>query len=344
MTRTFNSRIILLLCLLAPGTRAGAQDSTTSYTSDSLLSSWNYVMPAILTGYSSLGSISHSPEKKDHKNLKRYQYLLDRKPGAKNYRKYYELAVSLWELEKTAEAEKMFLSIIASEGEFYTSTYYHSSDVPGDTATNMYGYGSFSSNYKNYAAKYLVKINLEKKRYDTALMYLDDAVNKYKVTYTCGTGYNMQQNEYTFLYACCYEGLNENKKIIDLLLPGSLLYGDDMLIKAIRNTWTDKEIKERLLIAENSVSCVLDSLPSYTYLVTEATRKKPERTDTITYYSGTATMLLFDQLIEIPVPDLENGEHLSREHFVKKFKESFFYRELNTEAEPAEEATKVSAK
>jgi tetratricopeptide (TPR) repeat protein len=258
---------------------------------------------------------------------KKYKSLIEQQPTVKNHEKYFSLACSLWELEKIADAEKMFLTIVNSTEKYYATTYYHSSDITGDTTTNVYGYGSFTSNYKNYAAIYLTKIYLEQKKYEKALNFLEDAVKKYKVTYNCGTGFHRQQDEYDFLYASCYEGLSRHKDVIDLLLPSSLNRNDGIIIAAIKTTYSKTQIQEYLIKAETSIECTLDTFPSFAYQTTYSDTKK-EKTDTITYYSGRATIMLFDRQINMPVPNLENGEHLTREHFIKQFKESDFYIRL----------------
>ena len=168
----------------------------------------------------------------------------------------------------------MFLTIVNSKEKYYASTYYHSSDIPGDKTKNIYGYGSFTSNYKNYSAIYLAKIYLEKKRFDKALQYLEGAVKKYKVTYNCGTGFHRQQEEYDFLYASCYEGLNRHKEVLDLLLPSCLDRNDEIIIAAIKKTYSQKEIQEGLQKAETSIECSLDTFPSYAYQTSNYGTKK----------------------------------------------------------------------
>jgi len=340
----------LVGCVLITGLKGYSQDTIPKLFSDSvwisLDSSW--LKPWIMDSSFTISSLSffnyiyHNPQKKDERNLKRYKRFLSRKPNSKNHNKYYSLASSLWQLNRLAEAENMFVAIVESEDEFYTSSYYYSSDIPGDTTTNIYGYGSFTTNYKNEAAIYLTKIYLEQKQFDKALKYLEDAVNKYPVTYTCGTGSMWQREKYDFLYASCYLGLNRNKELLDLLLPQCLVRSDEMIIKAIKNLYTAAEITGYLNEGENSITCSLNSFPSYTYMTTEIS-KGVEKTDSIEYYSGSATILLFGRQIDMPVPDLENGEHLTKEHFIKTYKKSDFYRKLNAKEEE-ENATTGFAK
>ncbi len=181
--------------------------------------------------------IYHHSDENDKKNENKLKYLIDKEPDGKNYQKYYQLACSFWNLEKINQAEKMFLKIISSNEKHYCSTYYNGSDVPGDTSTNIYGYGSVTSHYKNEVALYLTKIYIEKKEFSKALSYLELAVNKYKTSYSCGTGYHRQKEEYDFLYAKCYEGLGENRKLLKLLLSECLERNDTMITHAIKQLY-----------------------------------------------------------------------------------------------------------
>jgi tetratricopeptide (TPR) repeat protein len=269
----------------------------------------------------------HSPDKKDNSNYRKYKSLIGQAPTKKNHELYYSLACSLWELEKLQDAEKMFLTIIKSTDKFYESTYYHSSDIPGDTTTNIYGYGSFTSNYKNYAAIYLTKIYLEQKKFDNALQFLEDAVKKYKVTYSCGTGFHQQQDEYNFLYSACYLGLDRYNDVVDLIIPSCLNKSDTIIISAIRHLYTQQEIETKLDYAVESINCILDTFPSYAYQTTYSDHNK-EKTDTLKYFSSSATMTLFDRKINLPTPSLNDGDYLTKEMFVKLFKESDFYYRL----------------
>lgn len=330
------TRGILFSCLLVISFKGHSQD--TLVPGLSLDITWDAVTTPMLITYTPLFNyIYHNPGRKDERNVKRYKRFINRNPNSKNNSKYFSLAYSLWELNRLAEAEKMFLAIVESRDTFYTSSWYHSSDVPGDSTTNIYGYGSFTSNYKNDAAIYLTKIYLEQKQFGKALKYLEDAVNKYPETYTCGTGYNAQRNEYDFLYASCYVGLGRDKDVLDLLLSQCLERNDGIIIKAIKNRYTQKEIEAYLSEAEASINCSADSFPSYYYQTTEIS-KGVERADSTEYYSGNATILIFGQRVDMPLPLLpEKGEQLTKEWFVKRYKESYFYTRLAGKKDDAEE-------
>ena len=192
--------------------------------------------------------------KKNFGLYRSHRYLINQVPSYKNYVKYFTLACSLWELRKIDEAERMFLRIVQSKSKYYSTTYYHSSDIPGDTTKNSYGYGSFTSNYKNYACIYLVKVYIEKKKFSKALSFLEKAVKEYKVSHSCGTGFNRQQNQYRFFYAACYDGLGKYKDVVKLLLPECLNWDDKFVIRAIKKLFTQQEINKYLATAENSIS------------------------------------------------------------------------------------------
>jgi hypothetical protein len=176
--------------------------------------------------------LNHAPKKSDYRLYKSCAHLIGQQPNSKNYRNYYAFACSLWEIGKLPEAEKMFLTIINSGNGYYDSTYSNSSDIPGDHSSPVYGYGRYTSNYKNSASIYLTKINIEHKRFSKAFKYLGDAINRYKVSYSCGTGYMMQQYEYNILYTSCCRGMS--REILDLLLPGDLIHNLDTFVRAIK--------------------------------------------------------------------------------------------------------------
>jgi len=271
--------------------------------------------------------VYHLSDKEDSACYEKNKALINQLPTDENYEAYHQLACSLWDLEMNVEAEKMFLNIARSQAKYYTAIYYHSSDVPGDTTTNTYGYGSFTSSYKNSACLYLCKIYIEQKKFDKALAYLNDATKKYKVTYTCGTGYDWQQGYYRCLYSHCYAGLKRYKDVFDLLLPYCIDGYDENLVKAIRNLYSEKAIQVFMTKAERSLRCDLDTFPSFSYS-TPNYGSAYEKTDTISYYSGRAFINLFGKEVELPSPILENNEKVTKEYFEKVFRESSLYKTL----------------
>ena len=113
-------------------------------------------------------AITQNPTLEDTSFIKKYAKLIASEPSKTNYHNYYLLACSLWDLNKLEEAKKMFLKIINSKASFYVNSINYSSDIPGDTTSNNYGYGSFTTNYQNYAARYLAKIYIEQKQFESA--------------------------------------------------------------------------------------------------------------------------------------------------------------------------------
>jgi hypothetical protein len=276
---------------------------------------------------SSDNSIAHNPSKEDSIFCKKYLKLIIAEPTKKNYSNYYSLACSLWELGRLKESEIMFLKIMDSKESYFVGTFYHSSDIPSDKTTNIYGYGSYTSNYKNYACRYLTKIYLEENKFDKALKYIEYADKKYIVEQNCGTGYMWYRAEIDGLYSLAYEGLGMSESIINMFLPKYSDHSSGTLTRALRKIYSQKEINEHLKVAENSIVCIIDTFQSSSF-ITEHYGEKNETTSEIKYVSGRATMTLFGRLINLPTPNLENGEKVTRELFVKKFKESGFYRNL----------------
>lgn len=273
--------------------------------------------------------IEHDPSEEDEKFYKKHQFLISSIPNEKNHENYYILACSAWNLGKIAEAEKLFLTIIQSNKPFYTNTYHHSSDIPGDKSSNTYGYGSFTSNYKNYAARYLCEIYLEKKDFTIAKDYLFLAKEKYPISFNCGTGHNMYQDELDRLEILCLQGQNLYEEIIHKYLNK---YSDDHcanLVNAIKQVYTKEQIFEELIKCETTLQLKLDDYPSQTHTYKNYGKKDEEKILESEYYSGEATIILFGQEIVLERPILKNGEILSEEIVLQFFRESPFYKNLN---------------
>lgn len=196
----------ILIFILLSTNLLKAQDTTLihlyEYNPDSTL--WNTTFSIIEYKY----NINHNPSKEDSITVKNHSLLISKSPNKRNFHNYYLLASSLWELEDLPNSEKMFLRILKSNKSFYKATYRHASDISNDEG-NTYGYGSFTSNYKNEACLYLTKIYIEKGEFKQALGYLEDARNKYVVSFSCGTGHNIYQDELDGLKQLCMEGLQE---------------------------------------------------------------------------------------------------------------------------------------
>lgn len=310
-------RIIMVVALLVTVLRSYSQDTTLKAPSTKVvLERSTYLRFEMPFDY-----LDHRPKEQDKQYVKKYIYLKDQQPASDNYKEYYSLACALWKLSRLKEAEKMFLTIINSRKDFYSTTYDHASDVSGDFKKALYGYGSYTSNYKNDAAVYLAKIYIEWKQFDKAYSFLEDAVKKYEVQYSCGTGARWQQDKYDFLYASIYEGQKKYDKVMQLLLPECLNRDDQIIVRTIRKLYSKEEIREKLQSAIDSMQCEFDSEPSHSYI-----GYGPSRVET--YYSGKAKINLFGQVVEAPRPHLGDGGRATRALFIEEFKETGFYRSL----------------
>ncbi len=280
-----------------------------------------------MSSISSDYSISYNPSKEDSIFCRKYLKLITAEPTKKNHSDFYSLACSLWQLGRLKEAENIFLKIMASNEPYYHRSYYNSSDIPGDTTTNTYGYGSYTWNYKNYACRYLTQIYIEEKKFDKALKYIEYADKKFIVNQNCGTGYMLYREEIDGLYSLAYEGLGMYDSIVNMFLPQYSKHSNGILARALKNVYSQKEINEYLEIAENSIACVVDTFQSSSFIIHNYGEKNETQTE-IKYTSGTATMSLFGRQVTLATPHLENGEKISKELFVKEFKESGFYSDL----------------
>jgi tetratricopeptide (TPR) repeat protein len=303
-------KIIFLILFLIRGLNSIAQDTTSKDSTD-----FTFIMPEssiLFNRQPELNFISHSPDENDYTLYTSHSHLVNQLPNEKNHKKYYELATALWNINKVPLSEKMFLNILNSKIKPYNSP-----GIPGDTL-----------NYKNSACIYLAKICVEQKKFQKALYYLDMAVKKYKVTYSYGTAYIHEQDEYNFLYATCYEGLGMYKKVVELLLPGCLNWDSPMLIRSIKKIYTEKEIKKYLVYAERSLRCSVESFQSTSKVVYDNVQKD-EKKDTMRYYAGARTMILFGMKITLPYPSLEETEQLTKNYYLRCFRKSSFYESLD---------------
>lgn len=252
--------------------------------------------------------------------------LITAKPTKSNYKKYYSTAASLFELDRFEEAKTMFHNIEKSTGWYYSATYKHASDAGDDG--NIYGYGSYTSNYKNSASLYLTKIYIEEANYTEALKYLGKADTIYPVYFTCGTGSNMYAETLRDLYATCYVHLNKPDETIRLLLPYSFKSGVSDLITALKSKYTAAELKSYMDTALKSITCVVNEYVSTTTQTTYKDGKIAEVTEQH-YTGGSGTIKLFGTVVDFPYPNLKDGETLTRQHFVDYFLSSHLYMELS---------------
>jgi hypothetical protein len=157
-------------------------------------------------------------DKKDSLFVAQNAALINQMPTESNHTVFVQLAYSLWNLSRLAEAKIMLEKIEASTAPFYTETYEAGSDL-GNGEKTTYGYGSYTFNYKNTACQYLAKICIEEKKFKKALKYITLADKKYIINYSCGTGHNSYRAELSELYGYAYLGLGNYNKVIKILLP-----------------------------------------------------------------------------------------------------------------------------
>ncbi len=202
-TLTFAFLLFLLTTQLC-----SAQDSTKFTVQIDSIPAFHLDSTAIITFTSSCDYLlMRDSTKENYRFYKKHQKLISAEPTEKNYDDYFMLACALWDIHKTADSENLFLKIMNSDLAAYNLTYRYSSDIPGDTTTNSYGYGSYSSHYKNSACMYLAKIYIEKGQFQTALNYVELADKKYLQYYSCGTGHMLYRCQIDGLYECCNKGL-----------------------------------------------------------------------------------------------------------------------------------------
>lgn len=271
--------------------------------------------------------IEHNPSKEDTQFYNKYLHLIYDQPTSKNFQIYYKMACVLWELGKIREAEYMFQKIVYSKDSFYELTYFHNSDIPNDTQKNIYGYGSYTSNYKNYACRYLAMIYIEQQQFYKANQYVTLAQNHYKVVYNCGTGYKSYQKELEGLFALSFQGLRQYDSIINMMLPHYYDFSDGILTHAIKSKYTQYEIHSHLAKAINAIVFERDSVPSYAEIITNFNQKNETITE-VKFYSATAFTILFDKKIYLLVSNENIQEDVTKEDVITQFQNSIFYKAL----------------
>jgi tetratricopeptide (TPR) repeat protein len=269
--------------------------------------------------------LDHQTDSSDTAFQMAHNALKDSQPTSINFEQYFQLAEVLFRQKQFASAKKMFTTILASQKNFYTQQYFHGSDVPGDTTTNSYGYGSYYSNYKHFSSLHLAEICIIHKQYTRALSFLKKATTDYAMHYNCGTGENWHRYEIDKLYALAYEGLNDYKHAFSLLMPTCMDDNNGVLVRMLLRRYKLAQIRRGLRLATKGLrfraspeACV------------EYTGEEPEHPATMkSYYPGSAQMELFGYKIKLPVANwLENKQHMTRAKYQQAFRESSFYKAL----------------
>ncbi|MBL7997268.1 MAG: hypothetical protein JNL32_01400 [Candidatus Kapabacteria bacterium] len=322
-------RILIALLALYSSIQCLSQESNATDSTDS--TNEELILPMQSMSYQALPQfnfLAPNPDSADTSRILQYGYLIKRRPDTYNYKQYYDLASSLWECSRIEQAKRMFMQIISSNLPQYVQPEHRSSDIPGDTVTTTYGYGSYTWNYKNSAAIYLTKIYILQRQFAKAQQFLDVAENTYIASYSCGTAYHMQRNEYDFLHCCIYEGLGKYDKVLDLLIPECLVRTDSITLRVLRKMYSRRQIQRMLQYAVESVVYSPDTMPSYIYH--ERENSAGERSyDTSQYYSATATTRLFGRDISLRKPWIDGMTRVTREMFIADFKATYLYQGLS---------------
>lgn len=206
------------------------------------------------TGQAEVDLMERYPEFVDSSFYRSNYHLLRKQPTPENHKDYYKLAVTLWNLTKLKEAEKMFLTMIASP--------------VFDDNSNV---------YKNSACTYLARIYIEQEKYKKGIHYTDLAEKKYPMFYKTYPDTIVDGSRYRYYYARCYEALKMNNEMLDLLLPYCFDNNYGMLIRAIKEMYTPEQIQAYLTEAENSITCQTDSFLSHTIVTTYKDQKPIKR-------------------------------------------------------------------
>lgn len=258
--------------------------------------------------------IERGPAEGDTLLINTNNALLKKGLGYKSYETYSNLAAAIWRAGKNNTAKKMFLLIEQSKELYYTGTQFHS-------AGNTYEYGSYTSNFKNEACLYLCKIYIEEKKYKEALAFLIKADKKYPVQYNCGTGAKRYARELNELYVICYEGLGLTNKVIELYLKEDF-YHEDHFTALLKKKYPLFEIKRLLQLAVDNITVVKDDWVTEEFMQCEDSE---EDSLTTRYTNGNGYTVLFGRRVQLPRPRLNNGESISRKHYIDAFKHSSFY-------------------
>lgn len=239
--------------------------------------------------------------------------LVTQGPDTKNHETYSALAAAYWRKGNNSTAKKMFLVIEQSRDSFYTGTLFHS-------AGNVYEYGSYTSSFKNDACLHLCKIYLEERNYRLALAYLLKADKNYKVKFNCGTGAHGYSSMLKTLYAACYEGLKDSRKLIDLYLEENF-YGDEAFVRLLQKKYPYRELKRQVQLALDNITITRDNQPTIYYMESSS-----GRADSVVarFISGTGTTILFGRKISLPLPELKHGDEITRKHFTDALMQSQF--------------------
>lgn len=256
-------------------------------------------------------------------------------PTSKNYEKYYAAAMAYTRLKDTA-AERMLLTIYHSPLKQYCQTRYHDSDVKMQKKKLSYGYGSYTNNYKHYAAIELMRIELKKKNPQKALSYLQAADTLYTVNYSCGTGYLWHKSGMNSYYSLCYYELERYEDVLKIAFTDPFNNWSAFADSALLKLYSEKQLLSFINEAERTISFIPDPISMLCMTSTTDSAGNWFTKDSIWYKSGKASTTLLGYKIEwIPgIYDIRevNGElatEANRETAVFCFRRSYFYHAMH---------------
>lgn len=269
-------------------------------------------------------NVHRYPASPDNIDIEANKALIQAELSAENAEQYSLMAISLWNLGKDTDAKKMFLKICYSQLPIFNKKNRRSSD---DTASNFQGYGSETEHSKHTATLHLAQIYINEKDYQEALKYLIKADKTYPRTFNCGTGRMMHEEQLRYLYGLCYEGLGQYDNAIQLLLPHCFSWQNQTLIRVLKSKYSQAELTSIIVESLNNINFQLDSHQS-TVTRTTNSGTDQEKTQEVSYISGTGTIELLGVEVQIHQPQLEDGDIITKEHFIKEFKQTNFYVHL----------------
>lgn len=132
---------------------------------------------------------------------------------------------------------------------------------------------SINPGVKHNSAKRLAEIYIEKRDYNIAKKYLDEARDKFVDRYDCGNARARDFLNMQCLYSICYIGQKNYQKAIDTLAPLMFANGfadNSTLVKLLYETYlkiyTKKEIQEQFLNAAKTLVIKKEKDHSYSFL------------------------------------------------------------------------------
>jgi tetratricopeptide (TPR) repeat protein len=274
-----------------------------------------------------LRDVTKSRLDKDKKIISQYAYLQDSLLNSQNIDYYYDLACSYWNLNQIESSETLFMKIYNSDSTAKVAS--RTSLVRrGESHIKILGHGSYLSTLMKDVCIYLCKINIENKKYDTALKFLDAAKNDYKIFSFCGTGMIFQDSEYDLLTGLCLEGMGKYNEALDLLAPTALTHIDEITIRIIKKKYANDQIQKELQKAIDSIVLPSNENKCYPHRSNNST-DNTTTLNAVTYYSSSfAYITFYNRKYKMPGIQVNDPTMDNKFIHIAKFKQTYFYRKL----------------